>query len=309
MTTTSLHRRKALAGLGILGLSGLINPWKTIGMVLPKVAKRTIHSSGEQLPCVDLGTWLTFDIGSSSTQRLERKKIVEEMIRYGSIVIDSSPMYGRSEAVVGDVTKDLEVSQQLFLATKVWTSGKKQGQEQIRRSQGLMQKSPLDLLQIHNLVDWSTHIRTLMDLKAAGTVRYIGVTHYLEHAYPEMEKILKAYPLDFIQVNYSLQSRSSAERLLPSARDKGVAVIVNRPFEGGNLFRLVRDKPLPAVARDLHCNSWAQLFLKYILANDAVTCPIPGTSQPSHMVENALAGTGRLPTAAEKKKIEEALKA
>ena len=308
MITTSIHRRKALAGLGILGLSGLANPWKTLGMVLPKVAKRTIYSSGEQLPCVGLGTWLTFDIGSSATQRLERKKIVEEMIRYGSIVIDSSPMYGRSEAVVGDVTKDLEVSQQLFLGTKVWTNGKKQGEKQIRHSEGLMQKSPLDLLQIHNLVDWSTHIQTLMDMKTAGKVRYIGITHYLQHAYPEMEKILKTYPLDFIQVNYSLQSRSSAERLLPSARDKGVAVIINRPFEGGNLFRLVRNKPLPAVARDLQCNSWAQLFLKYILANDAVTCPIPGTSQPSHMVENALAGTGRLPTAGEKKKIEEALK-
>ena len=304
---TSLHRREALVGLGVLGLSGLASPWKTLGILLPKVTKRTIYSSGEQLPCVGLGTWLTFDIGSSPMQRAERKQVVEQLLQHGCSVIDSSPMYGRSESVVGEVTHDLNVTERLFLATKVWTSGKAQGQEQIRRSANRMQKKPLDLLQIHNLVDWSTHIKTLMDMKAAGKVRYIGITHYLPHAYREMEKILRAYPLDFIQINYSVQSRRSADRLLPATKDKGVAVMINRPFEGGNLFRYVRNKTLPKIAKDLDCTSWAQLFLKYILANDAVTCPIPGTSKPSHMIENARAGTGRLPTEAERKKILEVL--
>jgi diketogulonate reductase-like aldo/keto reductase len=207
-------------------------------------------------------------------------------------------MYGAAESVVGDLAADLGVTGAFFLATKVWTSGRDAGIAQMEESLRRLRVRRLDLMQVHNLLDWRTHLRTLREWKDAGRVRYLGVTHYTSSAYDELERVLRAEPVDFVQVNYSLGERQAERRLLPLARDRGVAVIVNRPFSEGGLFRRVRGQPLPAWAAGFDCGSWAQFFLKWILAHPAVTCVIPGTSRPEHLVDNLGAGTGRLPEAA-----------
>ncbi len=286
----------AVASLPILS-------WKSPG----KIERRAIPSSDETLPCVGLGTWLTFDIDSDDHEALaQRRSVVSNLMQEGGAVIDSSPMYGQSERTVGRVVDDLDAREQLFLATKVWTNGQRQGLRQMTDSASKMEKPVLDLIEIHNLMDWKTHMKTLQAMKERGEVRYIGITHYLSHAYDEMETILKNYPIDFIQVNYNITARTSGERLLPAARDNGKAVIINRPFAGGNVFRTVRHRPLPKVARDLGCESWAQLLLKFVLSHSAVTCAIPGTRQPQHMLENAQAGMGRFASQKQQQQIVEA---
>ena len=221
----------------------------------------------------------------------------------GGKVIDSSPMYGAAESVVGDVGSELGILDRLFLATKVWTSGREAGIAQMEQSFRRMRVRRMDLMQIHNLLDWAVHLRTLREWKAAGRLRYLGVTHYLASAYDELERVLRSEPLDFVQVNYSLAERDSERRILPLARERGVAVIVNRPFAEGALFPRVRGKPLPDWAAEIDCESWAQVFLKWILAHPAVTCVIPGTGKPEHLLDNMKAGTGRLPDAAMRERI------
>lgn len=225
------------------------------------------------------------------------------MTAHGGTVIGSSPMYGRSEGVVGDLTFELGLKSNLFEATKVWTTGQQEGIQQMQESMQLMRVKQMDLMQIHNLVDWKTHLVTLRKMKDRGEIRYIGITHYHQGGYHEVEKIMKTEKLDFIQINYNLAVRESANRILPLARDKGIGVLINRPYEGGALFRSVRNKSLPEWAAEFEAASWGQFFLKFILAHPSVSCVIPGTSKPKHMLDNVKAGVGTLPTITHQKKM------
>jgi len=271
--------------------------------VAPAPLERPIPSSGEKIPAVGLGTWRTFDVGASATARAPLKEVVQRFAELGGRVVDSSPMYGAAESVVGDLATDLAITDKLFVATKVWTSGRDTGVAQMEQSLRRLRTQRLDLMQIHNLLDWRTHLRTLREWKAAGRVRYVGVTHYTSSAYDELERVLRGEPLDFVQINYSLGEREAERRILPLARDRGVAVLANRPFSEGNLFQRVRGQALPGWAAELDCESWAQFFLKWILAHSAVTCVIPATSRPEHLVDNMKAGTGNLPDAATRERM------
>ena len=260
--------------------------------------RRPIPASGETIPVVGLGTWRVFDVGGSPSERGPLKDVLKSLVELGGRVVDSSPMYGAAESVVGDLASELAITDKLFLATKVWTSGRDAGVAQMEQSRKRLRAQRLDLIQIHNLLDWRTHLRTLREWKAAGRIRYLGVTHYTASAYDELERVLRAEALDFIQVNYSLGEREAERRILPLARDRGVAVLANRPFAEGDLFRRVRSEPVPPWAAEFDCDSWAQFFLKWILAHPAVTCAIPGTSRPQHLVDNLKAAVGKLPDAA-----------
>lgn len=259
------------------------------------IRTRQIGSTKEQLPVVGVGTWQTFDVGDSASERDPLKEVLKTLIAKAGKVIDSSPMYGQSEKVVGDLSDELKLNASLFMATKVWTTGKEEGIRQMNQSFALMKRKQMDLMQIHNIVDWKTHLKTLREWKEQGKVRYIGITHYSEGAYSSIEDIINNNQLDFLQINYSLLSRKSGERLLPLAKDKNMAVLINRPFEEGALFQRVKGKQLPEWAKEFDCTSWAQFFLKFIISNPAVTCAIPGTDKPHHMVDNLAAAFGRLP--------------
>ena len=260
--------------------------------------ERPIPSSGEKIPVVGLGTWRTFDVGASAAERAPLEEVLRSFVELGGRVVDSSPMYGAAESVVGDLAAGLTIGDRLFLATKVWTSGRDAGVRQMEQSLRRLRARKLDLMQIHNLLDWRTHLATLREWKASGRVRYVGVTHYTSSAYDELERVLRSETLDFVQVNYSLGERDAERRILSLARDRGVAVLANRPFAEGGLFQRVRGQALPPWAAELDCESWAQLFLKWILAHPAVTCVIPATSRPQHLADNMKAGTGPLPDAA-----------
>ena len=257
--------------------------------------QRSIPSSGEEIPVVGLGTYQAFDVGANNAEQAPLIEALQTMARQGGRVIDSSPMYGRAETAVGEVAAAAGVENQLFYATKVWTSGKEAGIAQMEESFRRMRVSRMDLMQIHNLVDWRTHTATLKDWKAQGRVRYLGITHYHEGAYDDLEKLLKTKAYDFVQLNYSIAEREAEERVLPLAQELGVAVIANRPFAQANLFRRVKGKEVPVWAAEFDCTSWAQFFLKYIIAHPALTCVIPATSNPNHMKDNMGAGHGRLP--------------
>jgi diketogulonate reductase-like aldo/keto reductase len=258
---------------------------------------RTIPSSGEKLPVIGLGTWQTFDVDLVSPERKQLEEVLSLFVKLGGKVVDSSPMYGRAEEVVGDIAAKLRLRDSLFLATKVWTRGKQAGVESMERSLARFETKRIDLMQVHNLLDVGTHLTTMREWKTQGRLRYLGVTHYNSSAYGEVEKILRNEKVDFLQINYSIVEREAEERILPLAKDRGVAVIVNRPFGGGDLFRQVRAKPLPDWAAEFDCRSWAQFLLKWIIANAVVTCVIPATGNPKHLEDNMQAGVGRLPDA------------
>ena len=264
---------------------------------------RPIPSSRETLPVIGLGTWQTFDVGSDAGERGPRRQVLQRFVTLGGRVVDSSPMYGRAEAVVGDLSAELGLRDSLFLATKVWTRGREAGLAQMEASRRRLRTRVLDLMQVHNLVDWRTHLATLQDWKRSGRVRYVGVTHYTASAYGELEWALRSEPVDFVQFNYSVVERDAERRLLPLAAERGVAVLINRPFAEGALFRRVRGQPVPSWAAEIGCKSWAQLFLKWIVAHPAVTCVIPATSRPEHLEDNMLAGVGALPDAAMRSRI------
>jgi diketogulonate reductase-like aldo/keto reductase len=248
----------------------------------------------EQLPVVGMGTWNTFDLppGASREPLVE---VARELYAAGARLIDTSPMYGAAEAVCGEIIEHLEQRRGTFLATKVWTRGVEAGRAQIRRSMQLLRASQLDLVQIHNLLDWRAHLSTLRDLQAAGTVRFIGITHYTVAAHADLEAALAAEPFDFVQLNYSLATRAAETRLLPFCQERGIAVLVNRPFEEGELLRRLRHRPLPSYAREIGCADWAQLCLKFIISHPAVSCVIPASASAAHMRRNLQAGVGPVP--------------
>ena len=274
-----------------------------------RMRTRVIPSTGEHLPVIGCGTWQTFDVGSSAEALAPLAEVLKVLFAGGSSVIDSSPMYGRSEGVVGDLLTKAGTRDKAFLATKVWTRGRAEGIAQMQRSIALLKANKLDLMQVHNLVDWRTHLVTLRSWKAEDRIRYLGVTHYTSSAYDEVEAVLRSEKLDFLQINYAVDDRAAEHRILPLAAERGVAVLVNRPFGGGGLLRRVTGRELPPFAREIGCGSWAQLLLKFVLGHPAVTCVIPVTAKPRHMIDNLAAGHGPPPDAALRKRIIEAIPA
>jgi diketogulonate reductase-like aldo/keto reductase len=285
-------RREALRALA--ACAGLLAMNRAIPQQGPLMT-RPIPATGEPLPIIGLGTWQVFDAGSDSAARAPLREVLAAFAKSGGRMIDSSPMYGSSESVVGELSAELGLLGKLFVATKVWTSGRDAGIQQMETSFKRLRLERMDLMQVHNLVDAATHTKTLADWKAKGRVRFIGITHYTSSAYAEVEKWLKTGQYDFLQINYSLAERESAARLLPLARERKVAVIANRPFAEGAMFRRVRGKPLPEWAKEAGMASWAQYFLKWIVSHPAVTCTIPGTGRPEHLADNLAAGAGALP--------------
>jgi diketogulonate reductase-like aldo/keto reductase len=251
---------------------------------------RPIPRTGETLPVIGLGTWQTFDVGDG---RAPLAEVISAFLDAGGRVIDSSPMYGRAETVVGDLLRAAGRVKEPFLATKVWTSGGARGQTQMQDS--IRKLGRVDLMQIHNLLDWKTHLPTMRAWKELGTFRYLGITHYGLGSFDEMEQILRKEKLDFIQLPYSVATRAAEKRLLPAAAETQTAVLVMRPFEEGELFARVKGKPVPDWAAEAGAASWAQLFLKFIVSHPAVTCVIPATDKKSHLLDNLAAGRGALP--------------
>lgn len=304
-SNSNYSRREATKLIAAAGASAFL-PTTLNGSAAPAtMLLRKIPSTGELLPAVGLGTWQTFDVSPSATMRAPLKEVLQQFVQLGGKLIDSSPMYGESEVVVGDLAAELNVTKKLFMATKVWTQGQQAGITQMQTSMREMRSNPLDLMQIHNLVDWQTHLKTLRAWKDAKRIRYIGITHYLVSAFDNLEKIMRTEPIDFVQLNYNITTREAANRLFPLAQEKNIAVIVNRPFESGSLFSAVKDKPLPEWAREFDCVSWGQFFLKYILGHPAITCVIPATSKIKHLNDNMQAGYGRLPDAATRTRMEQ----
>jgi len=298
--TENLTRREA-ARLVTAGAAGLVLP---IGASRMRAATKSstmltqaIPSSGEKLPVIGLGTWQTFDVDLTSDTRRQLEDVLSLFVKLGGRVIDSSPMYGHAEDVIGDLTATLGIRDKLFIATKVWTRGKENGIRSMERSMVRLRTKRIDLMQVHNLLDVYIHLEALREWKEQGRIRYIGITHYESGAFGEVEKIMRNEKLDFVQINYSLMERDAEERVLPLAQERGIAVIVNRPFGGGDLFSRVRSKPLPEWAAEFECRSWAQFFLKWIVGHPAVTCAIPATDKPRHLEDNMHGGIGRLPDA------------
>lgn len=271
------------------------------------VQKRPIPRTGEMLPVLGVGTWQTFDVGPDAPERAELRQVLKLLVEHGGSVLDSSPMYGEAERVVGDLSAKLGLRDKLFFATKVWTSGRDAGVRQMEQSFRLMRTARMDLMQVHNLLDVETHTRTLREWKESGKVRYMGITHYYSGAYGDLERLIKTREWDFVQFNYSMAEREAEARLLPLCADTGTAVLINRPFAHASLFGKVKGKELPAWAAEFDCKSWAQFFLKYILAHPAVTCAIPGTRRVAHLEDNMQAGLGRLPDAAMRRRMVEYL--
>ena len=289
---TDWNRRDTLKTLLAAGVS--IAAPGTLLAAMPTLRRR-IPSSDAELPAIGLGTYSTFDVGDSTTERAAVREVLRLFVEAGGGVIDSSPMYGTAEAVTGDIAAELTVRDRLFLATKVWTSGEAAGIRQMETSFKRLRTTHIDLMQVHNLLDWRTHLRTLRQWQEAGRIRYIGVTHYTESAYAELEQVLRQERLDFVQLNYSMAERVAERRLLPLAQERGIAVLVNRPFAQAGLFDKVRGRELPPWAAEFDCTSWAQFFLKYVVAHPAVTSAIPATRKPKHLLDNMQAGRGRLP--------------
>ena len=252
---------------------------------------------------IGIGTWQTFDVGADRVARARLEEVIGGFVAAGGRVIDSSPMYGSSEEVVGDIVAKLGVRAKLFVATKVWTTGRRRGVEQMNDSLRKLRARPIDLMQVHNLLDVETHLETLRQWKQSGLARYIGVTHYTAAHYADVARLMTTSPLDFIQVNYSIGEREAERSLLPLALERGVAVLANRPYAGGRLLERVRRRALPAWAVELDCTSWAQLLLKFVVSHPAITCAIPGTGNPEHLRDNVRAGVGTLPDEAMRERI------
>jgi diketogulonate reductase-like aldo/keto reductase len=256
---------------------------------------KPIPTTGEALPVIGMGTWQTFNVGAAPGERKPLEEVLAEFSRAGGKLIDSSPMYGDSEEVLGDLSAKLGLRQKLFIATKVWIEGATAGVRQMEASMRKLRADPIDLMQVHNLVDVDTQLQTLTEWKRSGRLRYIGVTHYTASAYDAVAKVIASHKVDFLQINYSVKEREAEQRLLPMAKERGIAVIANRPFAGGELFRRLAGKPVPTWAAEIDCASWSQLMLKFVVSHPAITCAIPATSKVEHLRDNMKAGFGRLP--------------
>ena len=256
---------------------------------------RAIPSTGELIPVIGLGTWQTFDVGSSANERAPLTEVLKTFVALGGTVVDSSPMYSRSENVVGDIIRTEALREKLFVATKVWTSGKQAGINQMRSSMQKLGEAKIDLMQVHNLVDVDAHLSTLGEWKRDGIVRFVGVTHYTAASLNDVARVISKHKVDAVQINYSVGEREAEQRLLPMCKEMGIAVIVNRPFASGKLFQQLRSQPLPAWAKEISCTTWAQIMLKFVVSHSAVTCVIPATSKVEHLRDNMAAGHGPLP--------------
>lgn len=291
-------RRQVLGGIaGVSGaaLAGL-GPAAALSPV-QKMMTRPIPSSGEKLPMVGIGTSRVFDVPQEAVSLKRLREVLQVMLSARGSVIDTSPMYGAAEAVAGTLVKQLNARKRIFIATKVWTSGREEGIAQMRRSMRHFNTDKIELMQIHNLVDWKTQLKTCLEWKEKGLIRYVGVTHYTTSAFEQLASILKDYPIDFVQMPYSIVRRDAERLLMPVAQERKVAVMTHRNFERGRLFRTVRGKTMPAWAQEAGIRSWGQFFLKFVLSHPASTCVIPGTSKVRHMTDNIGAGMGRLPDA------------
>lgn len=257
---------------------------------------KAIPSTDERIPVIGLGTWKAFDVGSGPNERKGPAEVVREFVKLGGTLIDSSPMYGKSEAVIGDLVDQAGAAGKIFMATKVWTTGKQKGIDEMHDSLRKLRVEKIDLMQVHNLVDLETQLATLAEWKAAGTVRYTGITHYTAAAHGDVARALKRHDVDFLQINYSVAEREAEGLLLPMAQEKGIAVIANRPLTTGGLVRSVARKALPSVAQDLGCESWPELLLKFVVSHSAVTCAIPATANVEHLRANMRAGEGAMPS-------------
>jgi len=257
--------------------------------------ERSIPSTGERLPVIGLGTSNVFDVGTEARDRKPLQEVLHIQLDGGGSLLDTSPMYGRSEEVAGDLIASAQARSKMFLATKVWTRGREAGLQQIETSMRLLKSKSLDLIQVHNLLDLDTHLETLRKLKEEKRIRYLGITHYTVASHADLQRVIESEPLDFVQFNYSIVTRDAEQRLLPLAAERKVATLINRPFEDGALFARVKGKALPPWAAEIDCTSWAQFFLKFIVSHPAVTCVIPATAKPDHMRDNVKAGIGRMP--------------
>jgi len=290
-----VNRREALGVLAAAGLAAAV-PARSAAL------ERPIPSSGERIPGVGLGTWITFDVGPGS-ERHARGEVLRAFFQEGGRLVDSSPMYGASEDMIGEELARIGRPAALFAASKVWTVGALAGRRQMEKSRELWRIARFDLLQVHNLLDWEPHLATLKEMKAERRVRYIGVTTSHGRRHDLVEQIVRREPIDFVQFTYNLADREAEERLLPLAAERRIAVIINRPFDGGNLFGAKTRKPLPGWAADIGCASWAEAFLKFVISHPAITCAIPATSQVAHLRENMHALAGPLPDAALRRRI------
>jgi diketogulonate reductase-like aldo/keto reductase len=259
------------------------------------ILTRPIPSTGEALPVVGLGSWITFNVGDDTVARDGCTDVIRKFVESGGRVIDSSPMYASSQDVIGYGLHKAALAGRIFAADKVWTSSGAQGREQLERSRQKWQVGRFDLVQVHNLLNWQEHLPTLFAMKAAGQVRYVGITTSEGRRHGDMEQLMRSQAIDFVQVTYNPVDREVEQRILPLARDRGIAVIVNRPFRQGALLRALARQPLPPWAAEIDCTSWAQFVLKFIVSHPAVTCAIPATTSVAHVRENMSSAYGRLP--------------
>jgi diketogulonate reductase-like aldo/keto reductase len=289
---TTLDRRRFVAAAGAAAATGANSN------ASPPLLMKSIPSTGETVPAVGMGSWLTFDVGDDPSLRSQRADVLSAFFEGGGRVIDSSPMYGSSQAVIGAALKSLGRTDACFAADKVWTPGGEDGPPQIERTRARWGVARFDLLQVHNLVDWRRHLDTLFAMRAEGRLRYVGVTTYAGLRHAEVEAIMTTAPIDFIQLTYNIADREAEERLLPLAIDGRIAVIANRPFREGALFAHVEGEKLPEVAADIGASTWAQFLLKFAISHPAITCAIPATRRVDHMRENIGALTGPMLDAA-----------
>lgn len=292
----TITRRTLLTSVATAGAASVLRPLAPTAARSPLLT-RPIPSSGEALPVVGLGSWITFNVGDDLPARNSCAEVIRAFFHAGGRLIDSSPMYGSSQEVIGYGLKELDHPKQLFSADKVWISSGARGPAQIEESRRRWDVGRFDLLQVHNLMSWEEHLETLFAMKAAGKLRYVGVTTSEGRRHAEMERVMRSRPLDFVQITYNVLDREVEERILPLARERRIAVIVNRPFRQGALIDAVSRSPLPPWAPEIDCANWAQFLLKFIVSHPAVTCAIPATSRVDHVRENLGATRGRLPDA------------
>jgi diketogulonate reductase-like aldo/keto reductase len=289
----TLTRRELCTLLGAAALAGGLPG--SPPMAATAMVTRKVPSSGEAMPVIGMGSSGTFNVGASASDRLPLAEVLETFCAGGGTIIDTSPMYGNSEQVLGDLIAEAGLRDKLWLATKVWTEGRAAGAKQIAESMRLLRTDRLELLQIHNLLDWREHLPTIRSLQEDGKLRYSGLTHYKASAHDELERVLSAERFDWVQFNYSLEEREAEQRLLPFCQQNGIAVMINRPFADGAMFQKTRGEVLPPWASEIGCHSWAQFFLRFVVSHPAVTCTIPATSKPHHMADNVSAGSSPLP--------------